>query len=413
MLSKTKLRTVSNQARELIGRRQHIRLRQRNPLSASIALGCLGLLLVIAACSGGKSQQKGQAGATPAPTVVVTPVKEQTVPIYGEYVGQTEAANTVEIRAQVQGFLEEIAFREGSIVKKGQLLFVIDPRPYEAALQQAKATLAVKQATLNNAQQTVDRYTPLVQQHALSKEQLDTAVATAKEDKADVQSSEAQVSAAQLNVNYTRIMTPISGGIGPAQVKVGALVQAGTTLLDTVYSISPMYVTFSVSEDAYLEYVKRGRQHPNQPPPIQLILGDGSVYGHPGAVNMVSPAVNTSTGTLPIRAAFPNPEGVLKPGLFARVRLVVRDAVNALLVPQTAVQQLQGTESVLVVGADNKVQQRTITTGAIVGNLEIVNSGLKTRRPDCCGGCPEGPARDGGSNPTGTRATGIHNSRRK
>lgn len=340
----------------------------RRALWGVIAVGCL-------ACSGNKS--KDQAAATPAPTVVVTPVKQQTVPIYGEYVGQTEAANTVEIRSQVQGFLTQIAFKEGSVVKQRQLLFVIDPRPYQAALQQAKAALALKQATLNNAQQTVERYKPLEQQHALSKEQLDTAVATAKEDQADVQSAEAQVSAAQLNVNYTRIMTPISGGIGPAQVKVGALVQAGTTLLDTVYSISPMYVTFSVSEDTYLAYVKRGRQHRSQPPPIQLILGDGSVYGRSGTINMVSPAVSLSTGTLPIRAEFPNPEGVLKPGLFARVRLVVTDAVNALLVPQTAIQQLQGTESVLVAGPDHKVQQRTITTGATTGNLEIVNTGLK------------------------------------
>jgi membrane fusion protein (multidrug efflux system) len=163
-------------------------------------------------------------------------------------------------------------------------------------------------------------------------------------------------------VNYTRIQKPISGGIGPAQVKIGALVQPGSTLLDTAYSISPMYVTFSVSKDAYLEYVKRGHQHRNQPPPIQLILADGSVYEHTGAINMVSPVVTSSTGTLPIRAEFPNPDGVLKPGLFARVRLVVRDAANALLVRQTAVQQLQGTESVLVVGRDNKVQQRTIAT---------------------------------------------------
>lgn len=342
-----------------------------------IVLGCLGLLLPLAACSGGKGARKGPPAAAPAPTVVVTTVKRQTVPIYGEYVGQTEAANTVEIRSQVQGFLKELAFQEGAIVQQGQLLFVIDPRPYDAVLQQIKATLALKQATLNNAQQTVNRYTPLEQQHAISKEQLDTAVATAKENQADVQSAEAQVAAAQLNVNYTRIQAPISGRIGPALVKVGSLVQAGTTLLDTMYSISPMYVTFSVSEDAYLEYVKRGRAHGNRPPPIQLILADGSVYNHTGGINMVAPAVNTSTGTLPIRAAFPNPAGVLKPGLFARVRLVITDAVNALLVPQAAIQQLQGTQSVLLVGTDNKIQQRTITTGAIVGNLEIVSSGLK------------------------------------
>lgn len=331
---------------------------------------------MLAACSGGEKQKARAAGAGPAPMVVVTPVKQQTVPIYGEYVGQTEAANTVEIRSQVQGFLTKIAFEEGSIVKQGQLLFVIDPRPYEAALQQAKAALALQQATLKNAQQNVNRYRPLAEQHAISSEQLDTAIATAKEDAAAVQSAEAQVAAAQLNLDHTRIQTPITGAIGPALVKVGGLVQAGTTLLDTVYSISPMYVTFSISEGAYLNYVKRGRQHQNQPPPIELILGDGSAYGQTGTINMVAPAVSSTTGTLGIRASFPNPERVLKPGLFVRVRLVVRNAVNALLVPQTAVQQLQGSESVFVVGPDKKVEQRTITTGATVGNWNIVNSGL-------------------------------------
>jgi membrane fusion protein (multidrug efflux system) len=342
-----------------------------------MAVGCSGLLLMLAACSGGQKQKARAAGAEPAPAVVVTPVRQQTVPIYGEYVGQTEAANTVEIRSQVQGFLTKIAFEEGSIVKQGQLLFVIDPRPYEAALQQAKAALALQQATLKNAQQVVNRYRPLAQQHAISSQQLDSAIAAEKEADAAVESAKAQVAAAQLNLSHTRIETPITGAIGPALVKVGGLVQAGTTLLDTVYSISPMYVTFSISEGAYLNYVKRGRQHRNQPPPIQLILGDGSAYDQTGRINMVAPAVSSTTGTLGIRASFPNPDHVLKPGLFVRVRLVVRNAVNALLIPQTAVQQLQGSESVFVVGPDKKVQQRTITTGATVGNFKIVNSGLK------------------------------------
>ncbi|MGH9581778.1 MAG: efflux RND transporter periplasmic adaptor subunit, partial [Bryobacteraceae bacterium] len=341
------------------------------------ALGCSGLLLVMAACSGGKSTQKTQTAATPPPAVVFTTVTPQTVPIYGEYVGQTEAADTVEIHAQVTGFLQQIAFKEGSIVHKGQLLFVIDPRPYEAALDQAKATLAVDQATVNNAQKIVNRYKPLVQETAISKQDFDSAVATAQEDASNVKLAQAQVSAAQLNVNYTRIQAPMTGSIGTSQVKVGDLVQSGTTLLDTIYSISPMYVTFAISEADYLAYLKRGRQHPHHPPPIQLILGNGSTYDYPGTINMVAPTVSTTTGTLGIRASFPNPQRALKPGLFGRVRFVVREAVNAFLVPQSAVQQLQGTESVLLVGPDNKVQQSTVTTGATVGNLEIVSSGLK------------------------------------
>jgi membrane fusion protein (multidrug efflux system) len=373
------------QARQLKGRRQSVqpqsnyrRLLVSGRQGTShrwIGFLSLAVLSILTACSDKKNAQTSQ--VTVAPTVVVTSVQPQTVPIYSEYVGQTEAANTVEIHAQVQGFLQQISFKEGSAVNKGQLLFVIDPRPYQAVLQQAKATLEVQQATVNNAQKIVDRYTPLAQQHALSEQQLDSAVATAKENQAQVQSAEAQVDAAQLNVNYTRIRAPMAGSIGTAQVKVGDLVQSGTTQMATIYSISPMYVRFAITQNDYLSYVKRRSQHPKQSHPIQLILGNGSVYGQSGTVNMVAPTVDTSTGTLSIRATFLNPQGVLKPGLFARVRFVTRDAVNALLVPQSAVQQLQGTESVFVVGADNKVQQRTIKTGATVGTLEIVSSGLQ------------------------------------
>jgi membrane fusion protein, multidrug efflux system len=350
-------------------------LRETSP--RLIALLYLGFLSMLTACSTGKNTQANQAAATVAPAVVATSLQPQTVPIYSEYVGQTEAADTVEIHAQVQGFLQKIAFKEGSVVKKGQLLFVIDPRPYEALLQEAKATLAVQQATVNNAQKIVDRYTPLVQQHAVSQQQLDSSVATAKESQAQVQSAEAQVASAQLNVNYTRIRAPMTGNIGTAQVKVGDLVQSGTTLLSTIYSISPMYATFAISQEDYLAYIKRRREQPKQSHPIQLVLGNGSLYGQSGTVNMVAPTVSTTTGTLSIRATFPNPDGVLKPGLFARVRFVARDAVNVLLVPQSAIQQLQGTESIFVVGPDSKIQQRTITTGATVGTLEIVNSGLQ------------------------------------
>ncbi|HEX3437684.1 MAG TPA: efflux RND transporter periplasmic adaptor subunit, partial [Pseudacidobacterium sp.] len=182
---------------------------------------------------------------------------------------------------------------------------------------------------------------------------------------------------AQLNVNYTRISAPMSGAIGVSQVKVGDLIQSGTTLLSTIYSISPMYVTFAISQSDYLAYAKRRREQPKQAHPIQLILGDGTTYAHTGTVDMSAPTVSTSTGTLSIRATFPNPEGLLKPGLFARVRFVAKDATNVLLVPLGAVQQLQGTQSVFVVGTDNKVQQRTITTGPTVNNMEIVISGLQ------------------------------------
>jgi membrane fusion protein (multidrug efflux system) len=343
-------------------------------LSPILALLLLGPVLAITACSSGSSTKTQPASPV---TVVVTTLQPHTVPIYGEFVGDTEAAATVQIHAQVTGFLQKIAFKEGSVVKKGQLLFVIDPRPYLDSLQEAKATLAVDQATVNNTEQIVKRYTPLAQRHAISQLELDSEIATAKENQANVVLAQAQVAAAQLNVNYTKVITPMTGDIGTSQVKVGDLIQSGSTLMDTVYSLTPMYVTFGISENSYLEYVERHKKDPHHTPAIQLILGNGTTYGQSGTLNMVSPSVNTSTGTLQLRASFPNPQSELKPGLFVRVRFVVRDAENALLVPQSAIQQLQGTQSVLLVGSGNKVQQTTITTGDMVGNYEIVKSGLK------------------------------------
>lgn len=332
-------------------------------------------LLGMVGCSGGSSKKASTSHAA-LTQVVVTRLEPHTVPIYGEYVGQTEAVSSVEIHAQVTGFLQRIAFKEGSVVKNGQLLFVIDPRPYIDALNQAKATLSVDEATAKNAEAIVRRYTPLEKEHAISALELDSQIATAKEDEADVSQAQAAVAAAQLNVDYTRVTTPMTGQIGVSQVKVGDLIQSGTTLMDTVYSITPMYVTFGVSEDTYLAYQESGRKHPHHHHPIQLILGNGSCYGETGTVNMVAPAVNTQTGTLQIRASFPNPQALLKQGLFVRVRFVTREAKNALLVPQAAIQQLQGTESAYIVGPDNKVKQTTVTTGATVGNDYVVQSGL-------------------------------------
>ncbi len=335
--------------------------------------------LALFGCGGSKNKSAAAAAAQTPPEVVTAPVVQKTVPIYGEFVGQTQAVNTVEIRSQINGFLQAIDFREGAIVNKGQLLFVIDPRPYQAALAQAQATLANDQAALEKAKRDVAMYTPAEQQHAVSKQQLNTAIATQQEAAATVNVAQAQVDQAKLNLSYTQIRSPIRGGIGVAQVRIGGLVQAGSTLLDTVYSIDPMYVNFSVSEDQYLDYQKRtqgGRNAP-PPPPIELILADGSTYQHTGQINMVAPQVNPSTGTLSVRAEFPNPDGLLKAGLFVRVRFVTREQQNALLIPATAVQQLQGTNSVFVVGPDDKVQSRSITLGPAVDHSQVVNSGLQ------------------------------------
>jgi membrane fusion protein, multidrug efflux system len=334
-------------------------------------------------CSGGDKSKNNKAarqqrpGANvPAPLVIVSPVVQKTVPIYQEYVGRTEAANTVEIRAQVTGVLQSINFTEGSVVQKGQLLFVIDPGTYEAALNEARATLVQREAALGKAKQDVARYTPLAQQNAIPKEQLDTAIAAQQQEAANVEAARAQVKQAELNVGYTRIRAPLSGNIGTAQVKIGGLVQQGTTLLDTIYSVNPMYVNFSVSETQYLDYQKRIRKQQTSPAPMKLILADGSEYQYPGAFNMAAPEVTPTTGTLSLRAEFPNPNALLKPGLFVRLRLTTEQKPNAILVPQQAVQTLQGVQSVFVVRNDNTVVNRTITTGGRVGDYQIVQNGV-------------------------------------
>lgn len=314
--------------------------------------------------------------AFPPPAVIVAPVVQKTVPIYGEYVGQTAAVNVVEIRSQVEGFLENISFIEGSTVQKGQLLFQIDPKEYQAAVMKAKASLAQSQAALVKSKQDVARYRPLVSQHAISQEQLDTAVAQQAEDEANVEAAKAQLDQANLNLGYTQITAPLTGRIGQAQMKVGALVQAGTTLLDTLYSINPMYVNFSVSESMYLERSMQ-RKAASAFPPIELLLGDGSTYRYKGRVDMIAPEVDPATGTLSIRAVFSNPAGVLRPGLFVRARLMTSEKPNALLVPVAAIQEVQGAQSVLVVGNDNRVEFRTITAAETVGNQRIVESGLQ------------------------------------
>src|SRR5581483_4415415 len=333
-------------------------------------------LLAAGSASCSKNNPKKATQAPPPPEVAVATVIQKTVPIYGEYVGQTEAVNTVEIRSQVTGFLRELQFKEGSVVQAGQPLFVIDPRPYQAALAQAQAGSQQAQAALEKAQRDVSRYQPLYERHAVSREQLDTAIAAQQEAQANVAAAQAQVANARLNVGFTRITAPIRGQIGAAQVKIGGLVQSGGTLLDTLYSIDPIYVTFNVSENAYLEYA-RTFHGPAHSGPLELVLAGNTPYTRTGHIDMVSPQVNSNTGTLQLRAVFPNPQTLLKPGMFVRVRMKITDARDARLVPKPAIQELQGTQSVDVVGPQNRVEARDITVQGPFEDYVIIASGLE------------------------------------
>ena len=343
-----------------------------------VSLG--GLLLLIGACG---SKEPAAAPKGPPPAVVFTPVLQKTVPIYEEYVARTEARQTVEIRARVEGFLEKILFKEGSKVKAGQLLFVIDQRPYKAALQDARGSLAQAQAALEKAQKDVDRLRPLVAEDAAPQQDLDKAEAEAQYSRAAIEKAKAAVTKARLDLQFTEIHSPITGIIGREEVTVGNLVTKDQTLLTTVSSWDPMRVVFSISESDYLLLAKRylkgadADSKRSQDSPFELIMADNSTYPDKGQLSFVDRALDLNTGTLKIYANFPNPKGLLRPGLFARIRVALEERPDALLVPQRAVQEMQGIKTVLVVAPDDQVELRTVTLGDRYQDYFIVTAGLK------------------------------------
>jgi RND family efflux transporter MFP subunit len=349
-------------------------------VAAALAGACLAVSL--AACDSGKEADKAKPAAAPPPPppVVVAEVVQKTVPIYSEFVAQTDARDTVEIRARVQAFLEAQHFSEGTIVKKGQLLFTLDPREYQTKLRQAKAELDVALARLGKAETDERRLRPLAERKAVPQQDYDNATANLLAAKAAVEAARSQVAEAELNLSYTTIRSPITGLIGKRLVTPGNLVGKGeATLLDTVSSIDPIRVNATISEADYLRFFAQQRRSGNATGngPLELILADGSVYPQKGKLVIVDRAVDQKTGTLTIAAEFPNPEGLLRPGQFGRVRAVVEMAKDALLVPKRAVQEIQGMKTVLVVGADDTVALRTIQPGETVGELLIVRDGLK------------------------------------
>jgi RND family efflux transporter MFP subunit len=342
----------------------------------------LALSFFLMAACGSKDTAEDQKKNLPPPAVVVAPVLQKTVPIYGEYVARTEARETVEIKARVGGYLEKILFKEGSKVKAGQLLFVIDQRTYKAALQDAKGQLAQAQAASEKAEKDVDRLRPLVAQDAAPEQDLDKAVAEAQYSRAAIEKGKAAVEQAELDLKFTEIRAPITGIIGKQEVTVGNLVTKDQTLLTTLSSWDPMRVVFSISETDYLKITKmypEGREGvPKNPKAIfELIMADNSIYPYKGKISFVDRALDLTTGTLKIYVSFPNPNILLRPGLFARVQVPIEEKQDALLVPQRAVQEMQGVQTVLVVGSDNKVALRTVTLGERYEDYYLVTEGVK------------------------------------
>jgi RND family efflux transporter MFP subunit len=357
-------------------------------------LGIAGVacLVVIGLVAGAlRPKRASGAGTETPPDVMVAQVEQRDVPIYGEWIGTLDGFVNADVRAQVTGYLVRQDYKEGAFVNKGQLLFEIDPRPFQAALDQAEGQLAQATAQLANAeavqvrtQLDVERYTPLAKEQAASQQDLDNATqnnlaakATVATAKAQIKTAEAAVETAKLNLGFTRLTAPISGIAGQAQLQVGALVNTSSTPVTTVSTLDPIRDYFTVSEQDYIELQKQFSSSDRQRWKLQLILADGTIYPHEGAFYFAGRAVDQNTGAIQLAALFPNPGNVLRPGQYGKVRAVVRIEKGALLVPQPAVAELQGNYQVDVVGEDGKIAIRPVKVGDRIGTMWIIQDGLK------------------------------------
>ena len=399
-------------------------MKSRRILGSTFLLVAAGLLLG-PACSG-KGDGAKHAAAPPAPAVGVTQVVQKTVPIYSEFVGQTAANQTVEVRARVQGVLEKVLFTEGAAVRKGQVLFQIQRSEYQARVLAAKAALGKAEADLAQAKERTDviqaesnlaqaqtglslahsnyeRYRPLAKEKAVTEIDVDTARASEEAARSEVdaaqatlknrtaavkyniakatalvQSAKADLALAEIDLAYCTIYSPITGIIGLQEVNAGNLVgKEGPTLLATISSSGNLDVDFTISEAYLLKLAKSGKAGSRSGVGFELLLSDNTVYGQQGHFTVLDRTVDPKTGTIRVRASFPNASNQLRPGQFARLRVAAEERPDAILVPQVAVQELQSAKYVMVVDADNKVSQRTIKVAERYEDSYIVVEGLK------------------------------------
>ncbi len=344
-------------------------------------------VLAVVACSSAllvSSCRKEQTAVPPAPEVEVIQVIRKDIPLTGEWVGTTDGLVNAAIRAQVTGYLIRQDYNEGDLIKKGQVLFEIDPRPFKAALNQTEGTLAQMEALYENTRANLARVKPLVAQNALSKKDLDDAVASESSARAQVITARAAVENARLNLGFTKITSPIDGMAGLARAQVGDLVgptaQGGE--LTTVSTISPIKVYYNINEQAFTRLMGKVKSEAAALEAIkslrrQIILSDGSLYPHLGEFYAIDRQVDVRTGTIRVAALFPNPAYQLRPGQFVKVRVLTETRKGALLVPQRAVMELQDGYQVAVVGNDDRVEMRPVKPGERVGNLWIIEEGLK------------------------------------
>jgi len=368
------------------------RYAMKNYLRHGLVIAGVFCLIIIALIVGGLRPKRASGAAMQAPPdVLVVQVEQKDVSIYGEWIGTLAGQVNANVQAQVTGYLLRRDYQEGSFVRKGQLLFAIDPRPFQAALDQAEGQLAQANAQRANAeavqvrtQLDVERYTPLAKEQAASQQDLDNAtqnnlaakanVATAK---AQIQTAEAAVETAKLNLGFTQVISPVDGVADIAKAQVGDLVSTSSGTLTTVSTLDPIRDYFTVSEQDYVQLQKQFSSSSGQRWKLQLILADGTIYPQEGVFFFAGRAVDQNTGSIQLAALFPNPGNVLRPGQYGKVRAVVSTAKGALLVPQAAVADMQGSYQVSVVGQDNKIAIRSVKVGERVGTRWIIQDGLK------------------------------------
>jgi RND family efflux transporter, MFP subunit len=348
----------------------------RRLVPISIARYMALALLCLSGC-----KNKDTKPALPPPTVEVTTVAQSDVPIYHDWIGVTEGFVNARIRAQVVGYLQTQSYKEGDPIKKGDLLFEIDRRPFKAAFDQAKGQLAQAEAKLGKTELDVKRYGPLVKDRAISQEEYDDAVQANLEAQAAVVAAKAQVEQAEVNLGFTRITSPIDGVASIATGQIGDLVGPGTGELTTVSTVDPIKVYFNVTEQAYINFTRLFETESNRYErlrqlEIQLVLADGGLYPLKGNIYAADRQVSPTTGALRVAALFPNPNYALRPGQFGRVHIKFAFANGALLIPQKAVSELQGSYQVFVVNSENKVHVQPVRVGERIGMQWIIQEGL-------------------------------------
>jgi RND family efflux transporter MFP subunit len=336
----------------------------------------LASILSFCSCSG-----KPSARPPVAPDVEVCPVIQQDVSLYGEWIGSLDGYVNAEIRPQVTGYLIKQTYQEGDVVRKGDVLFEINPRPFQAVLDQAKGQLAQAEAQLGKAKLDVERDTPLAKARAIPQRQLDDEIQTKLANEAAVVAARATVEQAQINLGFTKVTSLVDGIAGIAQMQVGSFV-GQNSLLTTVSQVDPIKAYFMVSEQEYLDFNRRfpsdaSREAEMERQQLELILADGTTYPQKGKIYFADRQVNQGTGTIRIAGLFANPRNILRPGQYGRVRTATKIAKGALLVPQRAVTELQGSYQLAVVDGDNKVDLRTVKVGEQVGTQWIITDGLK------------------------------------